>query len=231
MSESFGFEYFCGANVLIRIDGMPVLEAAGLSYSINESKIPIYGYSSRLFDAVARGQVIVQGTLLVNYVHQDYLFHALNLAREQLNTPGMLQDIRSAYGPTLNEIRKGKVDIETDSLDGILFAEGLKEKFWQVGQGQPDTEIADTYNPHDDGDGYDIKVTFGEQDDVYRPNGQTGYILRGVHFMGRSSTVRIDEDVVVEAYPFIARNVYSLKERTAYTTSVIAEEVIIPVLK
>jgi len=230
MSESFGFEYFCGANVLIRIDDIPVLEAAGLSYSINESKIPIYGYSSRLFDAVARGQVIIQGTLLINYVHQDYLFHALNMARERAQA-GVAVELTNGNPGSPGFVGETIKAVANDSYQAIGNVQALKDKFWNTQGPIVGGEIHDTYNPHDDGDGYDIKVTFGEQDDFYRPNGQTGYILRGVQFMGRSTTVRIDEEVIVEAYPFIARNVYSLKDRPTYATSLIAEEVVIPVIK
>jgi len=75
----YGFEYFAGANVTVKVGDMTILEASGISVDYQNSKRPIYGYSSRYFDAVAEGQSLVTGTLLVNYVHQDYLFHVIEM--------------------------------------------------------------------------------------------------------------------------------------------------------
>ena len=78
----YPYEYFCGANVVIEVEDQPLFECAGLTMSIKESKIPFYGYSSRHFDAVGSGQVLVQGSLLLNYIHNDYLFRSIELGRE-----------------------------------------------------------------------------------------------------------------------------------------------------
>lgn len=69
----YDYEYFTGANVIIRINNKAMLEAAAISYSYADSKQPIYGYSSRLFDAVAPGQQIVRGSVVINYVYDNYL--------------------------------------------------------------------------------------------------------------------------------------------------------------
>lgn len=206
MSEYFGFEYFCGANVLVRIGDMPLLEASGLSYSIQETKRPIYGYSSRFFDTVARGQVLVQGQLAINYVHQDYLYHAIRaglglISNEapapKINTPE-IQDYMSSLG-------------ENSELDG-QFIQALKNQFWSNPLGTKGyTVLSDTRNPHDNGSGVNLHVTFGDQDLGFKNSGKTGILISNVHFNGRGSVIKIDEDVIVETYSFIARNIYSLK--------------------
>ena len=68
-NASFGYDYFCGANVYIKVNGQAAIEAAGISYQVQDSTSPIYGYSSRIFDAVAVGQKIVKGSLIINFVH------------------------------------------------------------------------------------------------------------------------------------------------------------------
>ena len=62
--SSHGFEYFCGANVIVSIEGLPLLEAAGISYDVTDSRMPLYGYSSRHYDAVAEGQVSPKKSLM-----------------------------------------------------------------------------------------------------------------------------------------------------------------------
>ena len=75
----YPYEYFCGANTVIEVEGQPLFECAGLSFSIRESKVPFYGYSSRHFDAVGSGQVLVQGSLIINYIHNNYLYESIVL--------------------------------------------------------------------------------------------------------------------------------------------------------
>jgi hypothetical protein len=202
----YPFEYFCGANVVVYLDNFPLLEASGFTYSIRESKRPIYGYASRLYDAVARGQVLVEGTLLINYVHQDYLFHAAQLANDQ--------------SPEIVPLTKSPVPVEggADTAQRILEGRDISETalaganslYWgetdainaDLGQG-----LSPTANLHDFGS-FNVRVSFGNQSGD-RPSGDTGLILSGLHFTGRGTTIQIDAETIVEAYSFIARNVHS----------------------
>lgn len=202
----FGFEYFCGANVLIRIGNMPLLEATGLSLSIQESKRPIYGYSSRHFDAVASGQVLVQGQLIINYVHQDYLFHAirsgLGLNDDEEVVPQIPQVAVEDYMASLGE---------NPELDG-QFISALKDRFWSSSINDVRiSTVNPTRNPHDDFGGINLRVTFGDQDLSFMNSGRIGIFVRDVYFVGRSNVISISEDVIVEAYPFFARDIQSLR--------------------
>lgn len=211
MEPYYGFEYFCGANILVRIGDMPILEATNIAYSINESKRPIYGYSSRFFDAMARGQVLVQGQLVINYVHEDYLFHAMasginRAVRGEEASPEFLSNAQ------LNE--------ELDSLTNLddEIVKQLKERFWLSGTDSPFTRLNNTRNPHDEIGGVNIAITFGDQDLGGKQNGRTGKLLHNVHFLGRSQVITISEDVIVESYSFIARNIASLRNIEKITT-------------
>lgn len=208
----FGFEYFCGANVMIRVGNMPLLEATGISISIQESKRPIYGYSSRHFDAVASGQVLVQGQLIINYVHQDYLWHAIRAGLGIEDSTGEITQVPEV------EVEDYMTSLgDNPELDG-KFISALKQQFWTSGPESSRAPILnDTRNPHDDFSGINIRVTFGDQDLGMRDSGKTGILLSNVYFMGRSSVVSISEDVVVEAYPFIARDIHSLRANRTET--------------
>ena len=76
------YNYFSGANVLIRVGGQPILEVAGISYQESDSQMPIYGYGSRYFDAVAPGQKIIRGNFVINFVRPDYLAYAIARGRD-----------------------------------------------------------------------------------------------------------------------------------------------------
>ena len=211
--QTYPFEYFCGANVTIRVDGFPILECAGLSYSIAETKRPIYAYHSRLYDAVARGQVLVQGSILVNYVHQDYLFKATELAKSRSLQDPVLQSAKTVEDieGVRNLLRDNpRADIQTH-LD---YIENQKAAYWNTNTSlKSNSKYNNTYNLHDGGNGYTIEIIFGEQSDVY-PNGQTALIIHGVAFTGRGTAIQIDSETIVEQYSFLGRNVASL--RTPY---------------
>lgn len=77
-SNYFGYDYFCGANVHVSIAGQPVYEVAGIRYQEESSTMPIYGYSSRIFDAVATGQKIIKGHFIINFIRPNYIADILN---------------------------------------------------------------------------------------------------------------------------------------------------------
>ena len=133
MSNNFyPYEYFSGANIFITVDGQPVLEAAGISYTEMDSMQPIYGYSSRMFDAVAPGQKIIQGSLVINQVHNDYLFDSIVRGRRISGEPmavdpmtapyldehGMPLDDGSEYQYDANTFNVGDVWRDSTSVSG-----------------------------------------------------------------------------------------------------------------
>lgn len=85
-SNFYGYSYFSGANCFVKLNGMPALEMAGISYQVQESTQPIYGYSSRIFDAVAMGQKIVRGNFVINFISPNYIARMIDVSRSKANT-------------------------------------------------------------------------------------------------------------------------------------------------
>lgn len=211
----YGYEYFCGANVVVEVEGFPVLETAGISYSIQEGKMPLYGYSSRRFDAVARGQVIVQGSLLINYVHQDYLYRAISAGIANNRGAGpTIPTATDTYENQLgNVLEASRVAQETliNYPENIGLAEAFKDKFWRQDTTSTPSSVSSNPNAHDSFGSLDIRITFGERIATEGNVGDTGLILQGVYFTGRSLPIQISEQVLVEEYQFFARDVRSLQ--------------------
>jgi hypothetical protein len=211
----FGFEYFAGANVVIEIKGIPALECAGISYEVTESKRPIYGYSSRFFDGVARGQVLVQGQLLFNYVHEDYVREVLSTsASGPIVTPTAAElralagnSVKSDFG--LNPKNKDLLtEVATRYQDEASVAASLKSLYW------PSTGSSkSSWNPHDIFGGFNIRATFGEKD-LMTGAGRTGVEIESVYIVGRGKQIQISEDVIVESFPFFARNTSAVYPKT-----------------
>jgi len=70
-------DYFSGAQVAIYIGDVLIDEVTSMSYAVTQSRTPLYGYASRLFDAVAEGNVIVQGQFTINFKEAGYLWLVL----------------------------------------------------------------------------------------------------------------------------------------------------------
>ena len=80
---NYNYQYFSGANVVVENQqGDRISECAGISYSISNSRQPVYGYNSEYFDVMLPGRMIVQGTIVVNQTRKNYLEDSLktNLA-------------------------------------------------------------------------------------------------------------------------------------------------------
>ena len=65
--KSFPYKYFSGANVVVDLGGSQLIECAGISFVVNESNQPVYGYASHLYDVVLPGRRIIQGSFVVNF--------------------------------------------------------------------------------------------------------------------------------------------------------------------
>lgn len=201
------YDYFCGANIVVEMNGKSVLEAAGISIRLQDSKMPIYGYSSRHFDAVAQGQVLVQGTMIINYVHQDYLFRLLQVANGEISAP---------VEPAIINVEDARTErLITDALSGDFNNQGdlisaLQGQFWDTVS--PSKVLLRTnFNVSDRLDSCDIKITFGERSSGNGFLGQTNCLLADCFFTGRGTAIQINEDVIVEEYTFFARDIYSIE--------------------
>ena len=215
----YDFEYFNSANITVEVAGFPVLECAGLQYELNESRQPIYAYYSRHFDMVGDGQVLGVGTLLTNWVHQDYLFRAIEMGLSKQLTgeyvqPGVLteptgtdEELSADQAAQLAQEMFRR--IENGEPGAVELATTLRTGIWTSGTEL--SKLAGTRNPHDVSGGLTLKVTAGYRKSLFE-NGETGHILTGVHFTGRGLKIPISAEVVVEAYPFLFRNAMTLKQ-------------------
>jgi len=118
---SSGYSYFCGANVYIKFNDEFYEDVAGIQYELLDSSAPVYGYSSRLFDAVASGQKIVKGTFVLNYTTYNELTKRIflkayqkggaeskyiDVAKKGIGNIGTLDQYTEAFKYHANHIRQ-----------------------------------------------------------------------------------------------------------------------------
>lgn len=69
----YSYEHFTGAQINVVIGDTTVDEIFALEFSVQQNKVPIYGYANQYFNVVASGTVLVTGRFMVNYTNVMYL--------------------------------------------------------------------------------------------------------------------------------------------------------------
>lgn len=144
--QFYPYKYFSGANITVEIDDEPLVECAGISFVVNESNQPVYGYASNLYDAVIPGRRVIQGSFVVNFTtssDNDVTF--------------LLSSIKG---------------------NGNSFIRNLPL--------------------------FDIKINYG-----LGVQNKESYILSNCFFISQGQTIQISENVILEEYSFIARDIFT----------------------
>lgn len=81
--QTYPYDYYSGTDCKIFFGDIWVDDIITISWDANQSKAPIYGYSSQYFNAVAKGQFIVQGSLTISFKEVGYLNLIHNIIEEQ----------------------------------------------------------------------------------------------------------------------------------------------------
>jgi len=68
-----GRRYYSSIDAAILFNGEVVDEIVQIQWMINEQTMPLFGYNSYVWDGIAKGTRIIQGTFAINFVVPDYL--------------------------------------------------------------------------------------------------------------------------------------------------------------
>jgi len=71
--RTYPYDYFSGIDAKVFFGDVWVDDIVTIQYTVSQNKVPIYGYASQLYDAVARGTVIVNGSLTIAFKEMGYL--------------------------------------------------------------------------------------------------------------------------------------------------------------
>ena len=89
VQDRYELKYFTGTQASIWIGETWVTECFGISFNAQQNVIPIFGYASSVFDAMAKGRVLVQGTFEINFIDEGYLYYVLHkMNAEKIRDPG-----------------------------------------------------------------------------------------------------------------------------------------------
>jgi hypothetical protein len=196
------WQYFCGGNVTVMLQETVIGEAVAIGYDLNQNRLPLYGYNSPEFNAVADGNVIVMGKLAINYVSHEYL---LGIIRSIINRAPV--SLSSQAGANPNSFVFGTAETnELIASGGDTEAiKQLQDLFWlpkgtsSAYNGNLETSFG---RPDQHNRGVDIDVIYG---DIVSSG--VRHKLKNVFFTGRSMDTIISEDPCIETFNFLARSV------------------------
>lgn len=80
-------KYFTMTQARMYIGNLFIDELNSIQFALQDNQIPIYGYASRDFDALAQGKALVQGQLTINFISEGYLYTALNAYTDFVGQP------------------------------------------------------------------------------------------------------------------------------------------------
>ena len=227
-TDTSDFNYFSGSQITIWFGNIWVDDITAIGWQYNQEKRPIYGYASQHFDAVAKGQVLIQGQLRINFRNQGYLSYILkNLPklREGLKTnqseeeyEKVWEELRPVISTHLNngtfgpktfqeilEMPKRDDFLEVSELYAkAIWGELPEEKKKQLNT--PDIIQQEIFP-----EGFNILITYGDpqQADPQSINdvmASTTKSLTGVHLLGSSQVIEINGEPTQESYTFMAQD-------------------------
>lgn len=221
----FGSEYFSGANVGVYFGDVLVDQIFNLQFNLQEQVIPIYGYGSYTYDAVAKGQRIINGSFNIYFREAAYL--KLILDQIELELGGTQKSNPFKYDTVPEETTIENILEELSSKttpDFDKLATSYEEAIWGNASKDNATDgsskpyfIPINYNdtPKISSRGFDILISYGPEAKRQRKNlgelspNTTVQAINGVHITSVSMIVDATGQPLYEQYSFMARDLNS----------------------
>jgi hypothetical protein len=205
-SQYFSYDYYSGSNVGIYIADKLLTNIVGVEFSLVQTKRPVFGYASQLFDGVAAGVVQASGVLHTNFIHSQYLptlidrhMHVINGEPNKMDGEVEREVLTSSPAPSWQ--------VATFTQDEV---NKLKSQFWKedVNQSALLSDVPLSLNrPDFHQTPIEIRVSYGDPQGPRTTASRTIRRLKSVHITGLGQTVQVSGEPVIESYTFIAREV------------------------
>lgn len=216
--QLFASDYFSAADAKIYLGDVWIDDCVAFNYSMSEEAIPVYGYNSFTYDAIARGKRLVQGNFAINFKSVGYLKQVLENAdaiayaieegkNKKLIDPKYYEELK------LNEIL---LKLGKKSFDQI--ADEFETAIWgnDDNAGYLSSDLA-SYFPSSHY-GFDIRIQYGAVQEkpnlTFAPNthedpAMTVEVINGVQFTGMTKSIGTSDQgaPILESYSFLARDI------------------------
>jgi len=210
--------YFSGRDAAVYFGDQFIDEIVSIHFAVQEAVLPYYGYASRIWAGIIRGQRQIAGSFTINFKDAGYLYLVLRRLGSAQPAAAKAQPPaqKKAVGPVSRSDLASGINSDPASQRSVSQAsvsQSLKEMYWGVniadsrGKGLADTQQVPIGNaPAFAGPrgGFPIRIVFG-QPHVSRAWGTVRGLV-GVELMGFRESVEESGKPVLEEYTFIARD-------------------------
>jgi len=210
----FKNEFFSGCDVGIYFGDLYIDEVINLEFSLQETKMPIYGYASYTFDAIAHGARIIQGNFSIVFKESGYLKNIYKCIAREGNNMKIMDQSGALITPSSidNFINAAR---HATSEEFITLVQQHEQIFWgsekaKEKKNQPhfswladnDEESANELLES----GFNILISYGplEQDTAFKYS--TVRTICGVFLTGVTQSIAPSGQPLYETYSFIARD-------------------------
>lgn len=212
--KTFPRDFFSGSDVYIFFNNKLIDQIVGLQVSIQENIVPIYGYASYTYDAVARGSRIVTGSFRVNYIESMYLYTMMELINNEKFTP---EEFKASASKTLTSeqishaIKNGQFSKVRDMInqnEKRIWGEEGTTKINNFRKPYFASNVSNDIRKN----GFDIVISFGDKNFIPETfNNRDDYpstieTINGVQLTGVSKVIQPSGEAIYEEYTFIARD-------------------------
>lgn len=220
--QHFPSQYFAGSDVYLILNNEFADEIVEIQFAMTEQVAPIYGYASYVYDEVARGSRLVNGSFRINFRENRYLYNLMQVgAQTHYNE-------RSARKIIEEGQQKEFTHMDADMVSGLLathqvdklsdFINQNKSTLWgdaseAVGQSTFSYQPYFTNrmaNEEMKREGFDIIISYGDR--AFHPDEIASYlpgtvkVINGVQLTGVSQVIAPTGETVMEEYTFLAKD-------------------------
>ena len=143
--EKYRLQYFTGVQASIWIGDIWAEEVFGVSFAATQNLIPLFGYASSTFDAVAKGKIMVQGTFEINFIDEGYLYfilHKMNSQRPDLSVSTQMSSaILNGEIPAQSPVAERIKDLSSTAL-GLALTENRADAVAEIMDFLASTDVA-----------------------------------------------------------------------------------------
>lgn len=206
--------YYSGGQAQVYYDDVFLDEISSLNFTTVTNKTPFYGYSSTYFDTVAKGNILIQGSFVINFVTTNYLSIIAESIRQRKE--GILVDVNEdgvLVRPDLTV--PGSRIILKKNMDAFQFQQAINQirglgnrEFLQFAQ-KIQSDKSQTLSFSNDKfytlKPFEIFAVFGDETD--RTSNHTVKKIKDVYLTAQAQVISSSGEVIQEQYSFIARDI------------------------
>ncbi|MGL4820710.1 MAG: hypothetical protein ACRC5C_12125 [Bacilli bacterium] len=215
--------YYSGSDVRVYFGDMWVDQIVDIQFQLIESVAPIFGYNSYTYDAVARGNRIVQGQFTVQFTEVGYMQTILKGIAAKMTKYGKAFT-KDNFEHVFDKGGKRKDrPIHTLITDFDKYSEAYENAIWGSAHVEVNERKTNTFFYPDSNNnmdilqrkGFNILITYGGACVEGRPSNsyKTAQSIIGVQIQDVVQRVDPGGNVVQETYSFIAKDISGNMEK------------------